>query len=624
MLVPLVAAAIGVAAHSPAALAAGIQQVQEVGGTETAPSTNLTTTITTTTGDLIVVTATLRGVNTFASTAVGDSAGNTYTAVETEATGDSVTGMFYAGGARAVTAVTVEASGPATIAVSVQEFAGISPTSPLDVQVGAAGIGRALGTGTAPATAQAAELVVAGTGWDGSTASSGQTAQYTVNPAHGSTPAGLADQVQSAYLVTGAAGPQAYIAALGRPENWGAILATFTGGTPAVPTGGTPGAGSQPVAGSLDLQASSASAPATVTATASISGGSGSVAAYIWDWGDGSDTQGSAGPSDQHTFEYGGTYTVTLTALDLSGGGTAAWATLQLAGPSAPAAATGPEADLTGSGYCSAPSVSLSAWGEQEYVALNGGGSALHSPGVDDLVSIDGVYACGPLPELPTSLTSATAYGFQCTELAARYYAVEQHSGSIPSGDGGEIADSIASLGGLTLVPAPAEAAAGASPPVGVDGGDADWVTSSSNPADVLPQVGDVISMGASQASLDANPGDQAQLGLGHAAVVLYVRAPDVQTQADGAIVVAQQNSTSSPNPGLGVITVDWQTHGLSEGVYDEFNWVSMGYAGNAELPAPPAPAAAPSAPATGAAPSPASPVALPAAAKGVTARGAP
>lgn len=671
LLALLVSSGISAALHPDPALAAGIQQVQEVGGSETAPSSSLTTDISTEPGDLIVVAATLRGAGGFASTAVGDSSGNTYTKIRTETTGANVTGMFYSAGTSAVTSVTVQASAAATIAVSVEEFAGISPNYPLDVAVGDAGKGDAPRSGTSAATTQGSELVVAGIGWDGQTSSSGQTPGYAVNPPHRSASSDLPDAVQSAYRVIAAAGPQRYAAELGRPEFWGDILATFTAGvaplatddgpvpalaatmssTPAPWTAvvsaaastdagaaitgytfdfgdGTvvgpqetavarhtyatladftvgvtitdalgrsatayglvaPGAAS--ALGSLGLQLSSSSAPATVTVTAPPVAASSPITAYIWDFGDGSDTQGSPGPSDHHTYEHGGTYALTLTVFDQSGEAAAASATVELAGTPGVIAATGRESQLTGRSYCSAPAVSLSAWGEQEYVTLNGGGTALQSPSMQDLVDIGGVYACGPLPELPTSVTSATAYGFQCSELAARYYMVEQRTSAIPSGNGHGIAHNIASQSDLALVPAPAEAS-GAAPPVAVASDNLDWVTSSSNPDEILPKVGDIISMGASQASLDANPDDQAELSLGHAGIVLDVTDPSVQRQTDGSIIIAQQDAGSGPDPGLGQILVSWQSYGLSDGAYDEFNWVSMGYSPSDTGLVPPAP----------------------------------
>jgi len=369
------------------------------------------------------------------------------------------------------------------------------------------------------------------------------------------------------------------VAAVARPP---AVLAAGTTSPPATAVASAPA-----VLVSLTLRASSPSAPAGVTASATVAG-SIPITAYIWDFGDGSDTQGSPGPSAQHTFEYAGTYTVTLTVLERSGEEATASATVQLAGPPAPSAGSGPESALTGSSYCSDPPVSLSVWGEQGYVALNGGGSALHSPYASDTVSIDGVYACGPLPDQPTSVTGSGAYGFQCSELAARYYMVEQHTGAIPTGNGHGIAYNIAVQSGLALVPATAEAS-GAAPPVGVAGSNVDWVTSSSNPDGVLPQVGDIISMGASPTSVDAHPSDQAELSLGHAGIVLYVAGPDPQTQTDGSIIIAQQDSDSSPNPGLGQVTVSWQGDGLSDGGYDEFNWVSMGYSPGDAAATPPA-----------------------------------
>jgi hypothetical protein len=172
-LVGLLSAAVAVPAE-----ASGITQVQEVGATESTQSTTLATTITSTAGDLLVVTASLRGVNTFASTAVTDTGGDTYTTALTKTAGTNVTGMFYVANAAAVTSVTVHASATATIVESVQEFSGVSTSGPLDVDAGAAATSTAPASGSTATTAQAVELVVAGIGWNSGPTISAQTAGY--------------------------------------------------------------------------------------------------------------------------------------------------------------------------------------------------------------------------------------------------------------------------------------------------------------------------------------------------------------------------------------------------------------------------------------------------------------
>ena len=209
--------------------ASGITQVQEVGATESTQSTTLTATITSTAGDLLVVTASLRGVNTFASTAVTDSGGDTYSTVLTKTTGTNATGMFYVANAAAVTSVTVHASATATIVETVQEFSGVSVSTPLDVDAGATATSTSPGSGSTAATAQAVELVVAGIGWNSGPTISAQTAGYTHNSAHQSTPTSLLNNVQSAYLVSSSTGPQAYGATLSSSTFWGDIVATFKG-----------------------------------------------------------------------------------------------------------------------------------------------------------------------------------------------------------------------------------------------------------------------------------------------------------------------------------------------------------------------------------------------------------
>jgi PKD repeat protein len=284
------------------------QQVQEVGGIETAQSTNLTANITTTAGDLIVVTATLRGVKTFASTPMGDSAGNTYMAIATDATGSNVTGMFYAADAKAVTSVTVQASAAATIAFSVQEFSGLNPTSPLDVKVGATGTSNAPSSGTSPTTAKSTELVVAGIGWNDQATISGQSQGYTINPTHRSTPLAQND-VQTAYMVTTATGTQAYAATLNASVFWGDILATFTAPTKPAP----------PVA-ALTVTPPAGAAPLTVTANASGSApGSSPIASYRFNFGDGNTRSPQSTPTATATYDDNGVFTVTVTVTDTSG-----------------------------------------------------------------------------------------------------------------------------------------------------------------------------------------------------------------------------------------------------------------------------------------------------------------
>jgi RHS repeat-associated protein len=211
-----------------AAKASGLAQVQEVGATESAQSTTLAATITSTAGDLLVVTATLRGVSTFGSTAITDSASDTYTTVLTKSTGSNVTGMFYVANAAAVSSVTVHASATATITASVQEFSGVSTSAPLDVDAGASATSTAPASGSTGTTAQAVELVVGGIGWNGGTTISAQTSGYTVNTAHQSTATSAYNNAQSAYEVTTATGTQAYAATISASVFWGDIVATFT------------------------------------------------------------------------------------------------------------------------------------------------------------------------------------------------------------------------------------------------------------------------------------------------------------------------------------------------------------------------------------------------------------
>lgn len=72
-----------------------------------------------------------------------------------------------------------------------------------------------------------------------------------------------------------------------------------------------------------------------VTFTASATG----ATDYVWDFGDGSPSESSASPV-QHTYSYGGGYTVTVTALDTSGTTSQTTQQIGVIGPPPPAVQT--------------------------------------------------------------------------------------------------------------------------------------------------------------------------------------------------------------------------------------------------------------------------------------------
>lgn len=116
------------------ASSSGPQLVQSAGATESAAVTSLTGTFpsTTTTGQLLVLSASEYTGATNHITSVTDSAGNRWTRIGAyDVAGHNSNGeMWYSGDAAPVTVHTASA---ASLAFYVEEFSGVSTNSPLDV-----------------------------------------------------------------------------------------------------------------------------------------------------------------------------------------------------------------------------------------------------------------------------------------------------------------------------------------------------------------------------------------------------------------------------------------------------------------------------------------------------------
>jgi Carboxypeptidase regulatory-like domain len=108
--------------------------VQAAGAAETTASTSLTGTFatSTSTGHLLVLSASVYTGTTNRITSVSDSGGNTWTRIAAFYTaGHNSDGeMWYAANARPVTSVTVHTGAAALVALAVQEFSGVSTTLP--------------------------------------------------------------------------------------------------------------------------------------------------------------------------------------------------------------------------------------------------------------------------------------------------------------------------------------------------------------------------------------------------------------------------------------------------------------------------------------------------------------
>ncbi len=212
------------------AAAAGPSFVQSTGATETATSTSLTGTFTkaTTTGDLLVLSAGEYTGATNHITSVTDSAGNTWSRVAAaDVSGHNSDGeMWYVSGAASVTSVTVHLATAATLAFSVQEFAGVATTAALDTSASTSNTGTAAASGSATPTA-ANELAVGFvTGHNNAQAMTVSAAGFTAQSQQTSSASTIASVV-TGYEVLGSPTAQNFTGSFGTAMYWAAGVAFF-------------------------------------------------------------------------------------------------------------------------------------------------------------------------------------------------------------------------------------------------------------------------------------------------------------------------------------------------------------------------------------------------------------
>ena len=167
---------------------------------QAAGSTTATVTLSqaSTQGDLLVLSASVYTGATNKITSVTDTAGNTWTRIGAyDVSGHNSDGeMWYSPNANPTTAVTVHQGTATSTALEVQEFAGVAPTSPLDVAAGTSNTNTTATSG--PVTPAAAnELLV------GFVAGHGNTEPMTVTAAGFTTQPQQTTGASVASLVTG-------------------------------------------------------------------------------------------------------------------------------------------------------------------------------------------------------------------------------------------------------------------------------------------------------------------------------------------------------------------------------------------------------------------------------------
>ncbi len=207
----------------------GPRLVQAIGATESGPATSLTATLPapSTSGDLLVLSASVYTGATNHLTSVTDSAGNIWQKVNAWSTAshNSDGELWYAANATAATTVTAHVGAAASIAFEVQEFSGIATSNPLDLSAGASTTGTTANSG--PLTPSAAGELLIGfvAGHASAQAMTVTPAGYTTQPQQTST--GNVATVLTGYQVLSPAGPASFGASFPAAMYWASGLAAF-------------------------------------------------------------------------------------------------------------------------------------------------------------------------------------------------------------------------------------------------------------------------------------------------------------------------------------------------------------------------------------------------------------
>jgi hypothetical protein len=209
---------------------AGPALVQSAGATESSSSTALTGTFpaATTSGNLLVLSASVYTGATNRVTSVSDTAGNAWTRVGTYyVSGHYSDGeMWYAANAQPVTSVTVHTASAATVSFTMQEYSGISTTSPLATSAGASNTGTIASSGSTASTAPNSLVVGFAAGHGNTQGITVTSPGFTVLPQQ--TSIGTATSVVAGYAVVPTPGPQSFTATFGTAMYWAAGIAVFS------------------------------------------------------------------------------------------------------------------------------------------------------------------------------------------------------------------------------------------------------------------------------------------------------------------------------------------------------------------------------------------------------------
>jgi Carboxypeptidase regulatory-like domain len=212
------------------------QFVQAAGVTENSAASSLSDALSapTSTGNLLVLSASVYTGVSNPITGVSDTGGNTWTRIGAFGVAGHYSDgeMWYAANARSVTSVSVQTASPVVASLEVQEFSGVATTSPLDVSAGSSNTSVSPGSGSVTPTA-ANELVVgfvAGHSYAQAinVTSPGYTAQAELTSNGGGM---IIAELDTGYRVLSSASAQSFSGSCASPMYWSAGIATFKAGT---------------------------------------------------------------------------------------------------------------------------------------------------------------------------------------------------------------------------------------------------------------------------------------------------------------------------------------------------------------------------------------------------------
>jgi hypothetical protein len=211
------------------------QLVQAAGVTENSASTSLSGAFSTatSTGHLLVLSASVYTGVSNPITAVTDSGGNTWTRIGAFAVAGHYSDgeLWYVANARSATSVSVQTANPAIASLELQEFSGVATMSPLDVSAGTSDTSASPGSGSVIPTA-ANDLVVGFiAGHSNAEAITVTAPGYAAQAQQTSNGGGLKIAgLVTGYRVLSSASAQSFTGSLASPMYWAAGIVCFKGG----------------------------------------------------------------------------------------------------------------------------------------------------------------------------------------------------------------------------------------------------------------------------------------------------------------------------------------------------------------------------------------------------------